>query len=90
MSDIEIKGTDATGSKIETFEVPSEAPVGRLTIKLVEVLGLPVTGPDGLPISYKVQHIESGNQLQDEETLEESSVNKSDTLRLVPEMIAGA
>ena len=90
MTDIEIKVTDATGSKIETFEVPPQAPVGRLTIKLVEVLGLPVSGPDGLPISYKVQHIESGNQLQDDETLEESNVNKSDTLRLVPEMIAGA
>ena len=90
MTDIEIKVTDATGSKIEIFEVPPQAPVGRLTVKLVEVLGLPVSGPDGLPISYKVQHIESGNQLQDDETLEESNVNKSDTLRLVPEMIAGA
>jgi len=89
MSDIEISVTDATGSKLETFEVPLEAAVGRLSIKLVEVLGLPTTGPDGLPISYKVQHIESGMQLQDSETLAESNVRKSDTLRLVPEMIAG-
>ena len=90
MSEIKINVTDATGSKVETFEVPIEAPVGRLTVKLVEVLGLPVTGPDGLPISYKIQHIRSGNQLHDEETLEGADVKSDDTLRLVPEMIAGA
>lgn len=30
MSEIEINVTDATGSKVETFEVPIEAPVGSL------------------------------------------------------------
>ena len=49
---------------------------------------MPVTGPDGLPISYKTQHIQSGNQLYDEETLEGADVKSNDTLRLVPEMIA--
>jgi hypothetical protein len=81
--------TDATGSRQQEATVPDDARSIRLIAKLIELLGLPVTGPDGQPLSYKFHHRASGRQLRDDETLAEAGVADGDTLRLVAEITAG-
>jgi uncharacterized ubiquitin-like protein YukD len=81
--------TDATGSRQQEATVPDDARSIRLIAKLIELLGLPVTGPDGQPLSYTFHHRASGRQLRDDETLAEAGVADGDTLRLVAEITAG-
>jgi hypothetical protein len=81
--------TDATGSRQQEATVPEDARSIRLIAKLIELLGLPLTGPDGQPLSYKFHHRSSGRQLRDDETLAEAGVRDGDTLRLVAEITAG-
>jgi hypothetical protein len=81
--------TDATGSRQQEATVPDDARSIRLIAKLIELLGLPLTGPDGQPLSYKFHHRASGRQLRDDESLAEAGVRDGDTLRLVAEITAG-
>ncbi len=80
---------DATGSKEQKASLPDDAPVRRIIAKLVQMLNLPTTGPDGQPLSYKFHHKASGKQLADEQTLAEANVKDGDVLRLQPEITAG-
>jgi hypothetical protein len=81
--------TDATGSRQQEATVPDDARSIRLIAKLIELLGLPVTGPDGQPLSYKFHHKSSGKQLLDTQTLKDVGVRDGDVLRLQPEITAG-
>lgn len=81
--------TDATGTKTQEATVPADATVIRLVARVVQAMGLPMTGPDGQPMSYKFHHRQSGRQLRDEDTLLASGVHDGDTLRLVAEITAG-
>jgi hypothetical protein len=80
---------DATGNKTEEVSVPETVAAGRIVGKLVDLLQLPVTGPDGQPLSYKFHHKQSGRQIDDNETLADAGVNENDVLRLVAEITAG-
>ncbi|MEA2410711.1 MAG: hypothetical protein QOC77_1272 [Thermoleophilaceae bacterium] len=80
---------DATGNKTEEVSVPDTVAAGRIVGKLVDLLQLPVTGPDGQPLSYKFHHKQSGRQLDDNQTLADAGVNENDVLRLVAEITAG-
>lgn len=86
---MDITIVDATGSKTEEATVPGNAAAGRIMSKLVELMELPSVGPDGLPVSYKFLHKQSGRHVQDDETLEQAGVQDGDVLRLVPELVAG-
>lgn len=89
MAIINITVTDAVGSRKNKVELPDDVSVGRIIARLLEPLKLPVTAPDGQPMAYKFHHVESGRQLVDSATLAASGVKDSDTLRLVPEIVAG-
>lgn len=89
MSTLNVTLTDATGSKTQEATVPAGAPAIRLIAKLIELLGLPLTGPDGQPLSYKFHHRATGRQLRDDETLAAAGVADGDTLRIVAEITAG-
>lgn len=89
MNSLSITITDASGSKSQEATVPSDAPVIRLIAKLIELMRLPMTGPDGLALSYKFHHRSSGRQLRDDETLGSAGVRDRDVLRLVAEITAG-
>ena len=80
---------DATGNKTEEVSVPDTVAAGRIIGKLVDLLQLPVTGPDGQPLSYKFHHKQSGRQIDDNETLADAGVSENDVLRLVAEITAG-
>lgn len=89
MADLNLTITDATGARRQEATVPDNVPAVRIIAKLVEILGLPLTAPDGQPMSYKFHHLQSSRQLPDASTLQESGVSANDTLRLVPEITAG-
>jgi uncharacterized ubiquitin-like protein YukD len=80
---------DTTGTKEQKAALPDDAPVRRIISKLVQMMNLPVTGPDGQPLSYKFHHKASGKQLADEQTLADGGVVDGDVLRLQPEITAG-
>ncbi len=89
MGSIDVNVIDVTGSREQVANLPDDAPVRRVIAKLVEMMGLPMTGPDGAPLSYRFHHKASGRQLGDTETLASAGVNEGDVLRLTPEIVAG-
>ena len=86
---MDIVVVDVTGNKTEEASVPSTIASGRIIARLVELMELPISGPDGQPLSYKFHHKQSGRQIEDEETLDSVGVREGDVLRLVPEITAG-
>jgi uncharacterized ubiquitin-like protein YukD len=89
MGSITLKITDATGARVNDVEVPDDQPNIRIMAALVQKLQLPLVGPDQQPMSYRFHHAESQSQLRDTDTLAASGVADGDTLRLVPEIVAG-
>jgi hypothetical protein len=89
MAAITLKVTDATGARVNDVEVPDDQPNIRIMAALVQRLKLPLVGPDQQPMSYRFHHVESQSQLRDNDTLGASGVVEGDTLRLVPEIVAG-
>jgi uncharacterized ubiquitin-like protein YukD len=89
MGKVNVTVIDVTGNKEQQATLPDDAPVRRIIAKLVQMMTLPSTGPDGQPMSYKFQHKASGRQLSDEQTLAQAEVKDGDVLRLQPEITAG-
>jgi uncharacterized ubiquitin-like protein YukD len=89
MGKVTVTVIDVTGNKSKQATLPDDAPVRRILVKLVEMLQLPMTDPNGQPQSYKFQHKASGRQLLDDETLAEADIRDGDVLRLLPEITAG-
>ena len=73
-----------------TAEVPDDVPVRELLPELVSLLELPTTGPDGRPMSYRMDSKALGRELQEEETLAEAEVPEDDRLMLTADVTAGA
>ena len=65
------------------------APSNKITAVLVEKLKLPKNGPDGMPLSYKFHHKNSGKQIQEDQSLADVGVQSGYVLRLQPEITAG-
>ncbi len=89
MASVNVTVMDVTGSRRQEASLPGDVPVRRVLAALVERMGLPTTGPDGGPISYRFHHRDSGRQLSDVETLAAAGVVDGHTLRLQPEIVAG-
>lgn len=73
-----------------TAEVPDDVSVKELLPELVSLLELPTTGPDGRPMSYRIDSKALGRELQEEETLAEAEVPEDDRLMLTADVTAGA
>jgi WXG100 protein secretion system (Wss), protein YukD len=86
---LDVTVVDATGNKTEEATVPDDAASGRIVARLIELMQLPTTGPDGQPLSYRFHHKQSGRQVQDNESLRDAGVADGDVLRLVAEITAG-
>ena len=89
MADLNVEIWDATGNKRTPATLPDDVPVSKVIYVVVEKLNLPTVGPDGMPLSYKFHHKNSGRQLGDAETLADAGVASDDVLRLQPEITAG-
>jgi uncharacterized ubiquitin-like protein YukD len=72
-----------------TAEVPNDVPVKELIPELTTSLQLPTTGPDGRPMSYRIDSKALGRELQEEETLTTAQVPSGDRLILTADVTAG-
>jgi hypothetical protein len=72
-----------------TAEVPDDVIVKELIPELATSLELPTTGPDGRPISYRLDSKALGRELQESETLEAAGVPKDDRLMITADITAG-
>jgi len=86
---VKVKIIDQNGTKEQEASLPVDAEVGKIIKKLLQMMNLPTTGPDGQPMSYKFVHKASGTQLVDTQTLSDANVKDGDVLRLNPEITAG-
>lgn len=81
---------DQTGAKsVEAMIAPSVT-VARVVPNLITKLNLPITGPDGQPMTYSLDHKEGGRRLREDESLVEAGVANGDHLIIYPEIVAGA
>ena len=89
MSELDITVKYVSGAQRQEVTVPGNAAALKIIAALVNQMNLPVNSPDNTPMSYKFHHEETGRQIKDEMTLLEAGVSNGDSLRLVPEIVAG-
>ncbi len=89
MSDVPVTVVLPSGGT-RSAEVPSDVAVKELIPELTTSLQLPVTGPDGRPMSYRIDSKALGRELQEEETLAEAKVPEGDRLIMTADVTAGA
>ncbi|HLC01750.1 MAG TPA: EsaB/YukD family protein [Anaerolineales bacterium] len=70
-------------------EVPDDVQVKELLPELATSLELPTTGPDGRPMSYRIDSKALGRELQEDETLDQAQVPEGDRLMLTADVTAG-
>lgn len=72
-----------------TAEIPDDVAVGDLISELVSLLELPTVGPDGRPMSYRLDSKALGRELSEEETLASAHVPEEDRLIITADITAG-
>jgi len=72
-----------------TAEIPDDVEVKELLPELTTSLELPTVGPDGRPMSYRLDSKALGRELQEEETLGEAGVPADDRLMITADVTAG-
>jgi hypothetical protein len=72
-----------------TAEVPDDVMVKELIPELATSLELPTSGPDGRPISYRLDSKALGRELQENETLKDAGVPNDDRLMITADITAG-
>lgn len=80
---------DQTGAKSVQAVIADGVIVKRILPNIITKMNLPVTGPDGQPMSYSLDHKEGGKRLGEEQTLIEAEVEDGDHLIVYPEIVAG-
>lgn len=80
---------DQTGAKSVEAIIADTVTVQRILPNIITKMNLPVTGPDGQPMSYSLDHKEGGRRLREEQTLPVALVRDGDHLIVYPEIVAG-
>ena len=88
MSDVPVTFVLPSGGT-RTAEVPDDAAVKDLLPELTTSLELPVTGPDGRPISYRLDSKALGRELKEDETLSQAGIPENDRLMMTADVTAG-
>ncbi|MCX6079299.1 MAG: EsaB/YukD family protein [Chloroflexi bacterium] len=70
-------------------EIPNDVPVKELLPELTTSLELPTTGPDGRPVSYRLDSKALGRELKEVETLSQAGVPEGDRLMMTADVTAG-
>ncbi len=71
-------------------EVPADVPVNELMPELISLLELPTVGPDGRPMTYRMDSKGLGRELKEGETLSAAGVPDNDRLMMTADITAGA
>ena len=87
--DIQVTFFDQTGAKSVQAVIAPHMTVKRILDNVITKMNLPVTGPDGMPLSYCLDHKEGGRRLLETQTLREAGVRDGDHLIVYPDVIAG-
>ncbi len=88
MSDLSITVVLPSGGS-RTAELPDDVAVKELLPELTTSLELPVTGPDGRPMSYRLDSKALGRELKEDETLAQAGVPTDDRLMMTADVTAG-
>ncbi|MGB8213437.1 MAG: EsaB/YukD family protein [Anaerolineales bacterium] len=88
MSDLPVTVILPSGGS-RTAELPDDVIVKELIPELTTSLELPVTGPDGRPMSYRLDSKALGRELKEDETLGQAGVLKDDRLMMTADVTAG-
>jgi hypothetical protein len=88
MSDIPVTLVLPSGGS-RTAEVPDDVVVKELIPELTTSLELPTTGPDGRPMSYRIDSKALGRELKEEETLSQAGIPQNDRLMMTADVTAG-
>jgi hypothetical protein len=88
MSDLPVTVVLPSGGS-RTAELPDDVAVKELLPELTTSLELPVTGPDGRPMSYRLDSKALGRELKEDETLAQAGIPKEDRLMMTADVTAG-
>jgi uncharacterized ubiquitin-like protein YukD len=88
MSDLSVTVVLPSGGS-RTAEIPDDVSVKELLPELTTSLSLPVTGPDGRPMYYRLDSKALGRELQEDETLSGAGVPEGDRLMMTADVTAG-
>ena len=88
MSDIPVTIVLPSGGS-RTAEVPDDVSVKELIPELTTSLELLTTGPDGRPMSYRLDSKALGRELKEEETLSQAAIPQNDRLMMTADVTAG-
>jgi hypothetical protein len=88
MSDLPVTVVLPSGGS-RTAELPDDVVVKELLPELTTSLELPVTGPDGRPMSYRLDSKALGRELKEDETLSQAGIPKEDRLMMTADVTAG-
>ena len=88
MSDISVTLVLPSGGS-RNADVPDDVVVKDLIPELTTSLELPTTGPDGRPMSYRLDSKALGRELKEEETLSQAGIPASDRLMMTADVTAG-
>ncbi len=70
-------------------EVPDDVAIKDLLPELATTLELPTVGPDGRPISYRLDSKALGRELKEDETLTSAGIPDNDRLMITADITAG-
>ena len=71
-------------------DIPDDIDVHDLLAELTSLLQLPTVGPDGRPMSYRLDSKALGRELTEDETLASAGVLENDRLMLTADITAGS
>ena len=75
---------------VRRADIPDDIPVRDLMAELASLLELPTVGPDGRPMSYRIDSKALGRELLESETLSMAGIPKDDRLMITTDITAGA
>jgi hypothetical protein len=88
MADIPVTLVLPSGGS-RSAEVPDDVVVKDLLPELTTSLELPTTGPDGRPMSYRLDSKALGRELKEDETLSAAGIPQNDRLMMTADVTAG-
>jgi hypothetical protein len=80
---------DQTGAKAVKARVSAAVTVAKILPNIITKMALPVTAPDGTPMSYSLDWKEGGKRLAETQTLADAGVLDGAHLIVYPEVVAG-
>jgi len=75
---------------VRRADIPDDVPVRDLMAELASLLELPTVGPDGRPMSYRIDSKALGRELLESETLSMAGIPTDDRLMITTDITAGA